>query len=76
MLRSWEATEKLKDWVELEVEILRDENVENFAKIGNCWSVKVWFVVAELVPVFRERRRNPVNDAYSAMQEWQAIVYR
>jgi len=27
--------------VELEVEILRDENVENFAKIGNCWSVKV-----------------------------------
>jgi hypothetical protein len=62
--------------VELQVEILRDENVENFAKIGNCWSVKVGLVVAEFVPVARERRRNPVNDANPAMQEGQVIIYR
>ena len=61
--------------MELKVEILRDENVENFAKIGNCWAMQVGLVIAEFVPVARERRRNPVNDANPAMQERQVIVY-
>ena len=56
------------------MEILGDENVENFAEIGNCRSVQVRLVVFELVPLAGKGSRDPVDYSHAAVQEGQVIV--